>query len=86
MTMTRREYLKQVAGVTAGVALPELLVGRNVAAMRGGGAEDITGKGSLKARAAGLGDVGGVCCECGAVPAGCGFQESAGQTVQHPGA
>src|ERR1700733_8604975 len=55
MAMTRREYLKQVAGVTAGVALPELLGGRSVAAMRGGGAEDITGKGSLKARAAARG-------------------------------
>ena len=58
MAMTRREYLKQVAGVTAAVALPELLVGRN-AALRGGGAEDIAGKGSLKARAAARGMLAG---------------------------
>ena len=55
MTISRREYLRQVTGVTASVALPVLTGLRGVAAMRGGGAEDITGKGSLKARAAARG-------------------------------
>jgi endo-1,4-beta-xylanase len=53
--MTRREYLKQVVGVAAGVALPGLLAGNSGAAMRGDGAQEITGKGSLKIRAAARG-------------------------------
>ncbi|RSL17868.1 endo-1,4-beta-xylanase [Edaphobacter aggregans] len=59
MTITRRDYVKQVMGVAAGVALPGLTGGRSVLAMRGAGAEDITGKGSLKARAAARGMLAG---------------------------
>jgi endo-1,4-beta-xylanase len=49
--MTRRDCLKQAAGVAAVAVLPELLTGYSKAAVGGGFAREITGKGSLKAHA-----------------------------------
>lgn len=50
--MTRREYLRQAAGTAAAAAIPGLLGGRSALAQGGATTKPITGKGSLKARAA----------------------------------
>jgi endo-1,4-beta-xylanase len=57
--MTRREYLKQAAGTAVVAAIPELLGGRSALALGAQAAKPITGKGSLKARAAARGLLAG---------------------------
>jgi len=56
--MTRREYLRQAAGTAAALAIPGLLGGRSAAA-QAVSAKPITGKNSLKARAAARGLLAG---------------------------
>ena len=53
--MTRREWMKQAAGVTAVVAMPAFLTGKGVAKTLVGDTQTITGPGSLKAHAAARG-------------------------------
>jgi endo-1,4-beta-xylanase len=53
--MTRREWIRQAAGVTAVAAIPQLLVGRGLAQTPANGNHAITGTGSLKAHAAARG-------------------------------
>jgi endo-1,4-beta-xylanase len=56
--MTRREYLKQAAGMAAAAMIPGLLGGRSAVA-QGASTKPITGKNSLKARAAARGLLAG---------------------------
>ncbi len=53
--ITRRDYLKQAAGLAAVAAMPRLLQGRSAVAQGKRGAQPITGKRSLKAHAAAKG-------------------------------
>src|SRR5580700_4602859 len=53
--MTRREWMRQAAGVTAVAAMPELLGGRGLAETPANSGQAITGAGSLKAHAAARG-------------------------------
>ena len=53
--LTRREWMKQAAGVTVVVAMPAFLTGKGVAKTLAGDAQTITGPGSLKAHAAARG-------------------------------
>jgi endo-1,4-beta-xylanase len=57
--MTRREYLKQAAAATAAVAIPGLLVGQGALAQGEAPTKPITGKNSLRARAASRGLLAG---------------------------
>jgi endo-1,4-beta-xylanase len=53
--MTRREWMRQAAGVTAFAAMPQLLCSRGLAQTAANGGQAITGGGSLKAHAAARG-------------------------------
>src|ERR1700750_1443666 len=53
--LTRREWMRQAAGVTAIAAMPGLLGGKSLAKTPSGGAQAISGAGSLKAHAAARG-------------------------------
>src|SRR5216683_3329691 len=53
--MTRREWIRQAAGVTAVAATPGLLGGRGLAETPANSGQAITGAGSLKAHAAARG-------------------------------
>jgi endo-1,4-beta-xylanase len=53
--MTRREWVKQAAGVTAFAAMPALLTGKGVAKTSANPSQTITGAGALKAHAAARG-------------------------------
>jgi endo-1,4-beta-xylanase len=53
--LTRREWMRQAAGVTAVAAMPGLLSGKALAGMPENGNQVITGPGSLKAHAAARG-------------------------------
>jgi endo-1,4-beta-xylanase len=57
--VTRREYMRQAAGVTAVAAMPGLLGGRGLAQIPANGGHAITGAGSLKAHAAARGLLAG---------------------------
>jgi len=53
--LTRREWIRQAASVTAAVAMPEFLIGRGLARTPANNAQAITGAGSLKTHAAARG-------------------------------
>jgi endo-1,4-beta-xylanase len=53
--LTRREWIRQAASVTAAVAMPEFLIGRGLARTPANNAQAITGTGSLKTHAAARG-------------------------------
>ncbi len=82
--ITRREWMKQAAGVTAVAAMPGLMADRALAKTPANDSQTITGDGSLKAHAAARGLLTGCAVNAGLFRDDESLPQPAGGAVQHP--